>query len=61
MLTYCLMCNHIHLLVEVTPRPPEPMTDEELLRRYRAISSPMAVKILRNGLKEAREKLRLGW
>jgi len=59
-LTYCLMCNHIHLLVEVTPRPAGPMTDEELLRRYRAISSPMAVRILRNELKEAREKLAAG-
>ena len=59
-LTYCLMCNHVYLLVEVTPRPAGPMTDDELLRRYRAISSPMAVKILRNELKEAREKLVAG-
>ena len=59
-LTYCLMCNHVHLLVEVTPWPPEPLTDEQLLERVRAISSPMAVKILRNELKEARDKLAVG-
>ncbi len=59
-LTYCLMCNHVHLLVEVTPRPAGPMTDEELLSRYKAIASPMGVSILRNQLKEAREKLAAG-
>ena len=37
MLAYCLMCNHVHLLVEVTPRPAGPMTDDGLLRRYRAM------------------------
>ena len=59
-LTYCLMCNHVHLLVEVTPHPPGPMTDEELLDRVKAISSPMAVSLLRKELKEAREKLAAG-
>ncbi len=59
-LTYCLMCNHVHLLVEVTPRPDGGLTDEELLVRFRAIASPMAVKMLRNELKEAREKLAAG-
>jgi len=59
-LTYCLMCNHVHLLVEVTPRPAGSMTDEELLRRYRAISSAMGVSILRKELKEARAKLAAG-
>ena len=59
-LTYCLMCNHVHLLVEVTPRPPGPMTDEELLDRVKAISSPMGVSLLRQELKEAREKLAAG-
>jgi putative transposase len=59
-LTYCLMCNHVHLLVEVTPRPLGPMTDEELLDRVKAISSPMGVSLLRKELKEAREKLAAG-
>ena len=24
-LTYCIMCNHVHLLLEVTPWPPKPL------------------------------------
>ena len=35
-LTYCLMCNHVHLLVEVTPRPAGPMTDEEFIEKIHA-------------------------
>ena len=31
-LTYCLMSNHVHLLVRVPE--PEPITDQELVRRY---------------------------
>ena len=52
--------NHVHLLVEVTPWPPKPLSDEQLLQRVRAISSPMAVAILHKELKEAREKLTAG-
>ena len=59
-LTYCLMCNHVHMLVDVTPWPPEPLTDEELLQRVRAISLPATVSLLRKELKEAREKLAAG-
>lgn len=59
-LTYCLMCNHVHMLVEVTPWPPERLTDEELLERVRAISLPATVSLLRKELKEAREKLAAG-
>ena len=54
------MCNHVHLLVEVTPRPAESLTDEQLLERVKAITSPMGVEILRKELKEAREKLAAG-
>jgi len=59
-LTYCIMCNHVHLLLEVTPWPPKPLTDEQLLERVKAITTPMGVAILRNELKEAREKLAAG-
>lgn len=59
-LTYCLMCNHVHLLVEVTPRPAQPLGDEELLQRVRAVSTPVTVAILRKELKEARAKLAAG-
>jgi hypothetical protein len=53
-LSYCLMSNHLHLLVEVTPRPAGGLSDEELLRRVRAISTPAAVAVLAKELREAR-------
>ncbi len=59
-LTYCLMCNHLHLLVEVTPAPADGLTDAELLERVRAISSPMAVSLLAKELTEARKKRKRG-
>jgi REP element-mobilizing transposase RayT len=59
-LSYCLMCNHIHLLLEITPRPMEPLTDQELLERVRAISSEETVWELRKELREAREKVAKG-
>ena len=59
-LTYCLMCNHVHLLLEVTPPPVDGLTDEELLARVRAVASPGEVALLRKELKEAREKLASG-
>ena len=59
-LTYCLMCNHLYLLMEVTPRPEGGLTDAQLLERVRAISLPATVSLLRKELKEAREKLAAG-
>ena len=38
-LAYCFMSNHLHLLLEIIPASPEGLTDEELLRRLRAIHS----------------------
>jgi putative transposase len=37
-ITYCLMTNHVHLLLEVPNRPT--LTDKELLARLKIISSP---------------------
>jgi len=34
-LTYCLLSNHIHVLVRVPPK--QPISDQELVRRYRAL------------------------
>ena len=31
--SYCLMCNHFHLLLEVPPLPPGGFSDAELLGR----------------------------
>ena len=35
--SYCLMCNHIHLLLEVPPLPEGGLSNQELLRRLSAI------------------------
>ena len=47
-LTYCLMSNHFHLLVEV-PQPRQ-LPEEEVLRRIGALYSPKFVAALRNDL-----------
>ncbi len=38
-LSYCLMCNHIHLLIEVPPIPEKGITDEDFLLRLSALYS----------------------
>jgi putative transposase len=35
-LSYCIMCNHIHLLVEVPPKPVDGISDELFLKRLSA-------------------------
>ena len=51
-LTYCIMSNHFHLLVEI----PEPTTlsDDELCQRMSALYSKMAVNEFRENLMKAR-------
>jgi len=51
---YCLMCNHIHLLVEVAPLPEGGFSDEELLARLRAIYNEAEVGEVAKELTEAR-------
>jgi putative transposase len=53
-LAYCFMCNHIHLLLEVTPMPAGGLSDAELLERLRAISSEAQVAEVAGELAEAR-------
>ena len=36
-LSYCVMSNHFHLLLEVPPMPEGGISDEELLKRLSAI------------------------
>ena len=38
-LTYCILSNHFHLLVEVPARPEQPLSAEEVLARIEALSS----------------------
>jgi REP element-mobilizing transposase RayT len=55
-LSYCIMSNHFHILLEVPPMPQGGLTDEELLTRLRAIYSDAVVGLVEKELQEAREK-----
>jgi REP element-mobilizing transposase RayT len=57
-LSYCIMSNHIHILLEVPPMPDGGITDEELLKRLRALYSNGVVDLLAEDLTEARKKNR---
>jgi putative transposase len=59
-LSYCIMCNHFHLLLEVTPRPQSALTDEDLLKRLRALYSEAFVASVAKELAKARERVTLG-
>jgi REP element-mobilizing transposase RayT len=59
-LSYCFMCNHIHLLVEITPAAAGGLTDEELLRRVGCIRSEAQVAVLAKELAEARKAVAAG-
>jgi hypothetical protein len=48
------MCNHFHLLLEVTPRPKVPLTDEQLLKRLGGLYSKAFVATVAKELAEAR-------
>jgi REP element-mobilizing transposase RayT len=52
---YCLMCNHIHLLVEVPPLPEGGFTDAGLLERLGAIYNEAEVADVAGELAEARK------
>ena len=56
-LAYCLMCNHVHILLEVPPMKEGGLTDEELLKRLRAIYPAVMVA---EELADARKKARAG-
>jgi putative transposase len=58
--SYCLMCNHIHLLVEVPLAPTGGFSDEELLRRLRAIYNEAQVAEVAKELTDARQKVEDG-
>ena len=52
---YCLMSNHIHLLLEVPPGPEGGFSDAELLGRLRAIYCEAVVAVVAKELAEARQ------
>jgi putative transposase len=54
-LSYCVMSNHFHLLLEVPPMPEGGISDEELLKRLAAIYTEAFVTTVAKELKEARK------
>ena len=67
-ITYCVMSNHFHVLLEVPQRPPNAqLTDEELLQQLKAIYNATQLAEVRsqlhlyraNGLDEAAEAYKL--
>jgi REP element-mobilizing transposase RayT len=53
--SYCLMSNHFHLLLEVPPLPEGGFSDSELLERLSALYSPAVVAVVAKDLEEARK------
>lgn len=64
--TFCVMSNHFHVLVEVPQRPATPLSDEELLRKVERLSGvagrggtrQMLEQLRRQGQHEAAEEYR---
>jgi REP element-mobilizing transposase RayT len=52
--SYCLMCNHFHLLLEVPPMAEGGLSDQELLKRLSAIYSEAFVAGVAKELADAR-------
>jgi len=59
-LSYCFMCNHIHLLLEITPRSAGGLSDEELLGRLKWIQSEAQVALVAKELADARKAVSEG-
>jgi putative transposase len=53
-LSYCLMCNHIHILLEVPPLVEGGLSDSELLKRLSALYSEAFVEEIETELSSAR-------
>ena len=50
-ITYCVMSNHFHVLLEVPQRPANPeLSDADLLQRLKAIYSPLQLAEVRSQL-----------
>ncbi len=52
--TFCVLDNHFHVLLEVPKRPDVPPTDEELIARVRALHGRAAANELRDLLESLR-------
>jgi hypothetical protein len=59
-LSYCLMSNHFHLLLEVPPRPVGGLSDEQLLQRLAGLYPEAFVAEVAAELAEARQQVAAG-
>ena len=59
-LAYCVMCNHVHVLLEVPPMKAGGLADDELLGRLRSIYNEAVVAEVAKELRDAREKVLAG-
>ncbi|MFC7335849.1 transposase [Haloferula chungangensis] len=55
-LTYCVMSNHFHILLEVPPMPEEGLSDELLFERLRALYSKGRVAAVAEELADLRKR-----
>ncbi len=60
-LSYCVMSNHFHVLLEVPPMPEVGISDEELLKRLSAIYSEAFVAVVAKELMDAHNEKRDEW
>jgi REP element-mobilizing transposase RayT len=60
-LSYCIMSNHFHILLEVPPMPVGGISDEELLKRLSATNSEAFVAEVAKELAEAKSQGRDEW
>ncbi|MEX1114469.1 MAG: transposase, partial [Akkermansiaceae bacterium] len=60
-LSYCLMSNHFHILLEVPPMPEGGLADDELLKRLSAIYTEAVVAVVARELCEARKAGNEAW
>lgn len=56
-LSYCVLDNHFHLLLEVPPPPEEGLSDAQLLERLGALYPPASVAAVAVQLADARRRL----
>jgi putative transposase len=54
-LSYCVMSNHFHILLELPPMPENGISDDELLKRLGAIYTEAFVATVAKELMEARK------
>ena len=60
-LSYCIMSNHFHILLEVPPMPEGGISDAELLKRLAAVYNEAFVAGVAKELAEARAQGREAW